>query len=170
MIEFMILSAPRCGSTWAANWLTTDGTLCLHDPLWNWHYSELDKLESSKVLGVACTGLYHFPEWLNKHPARKVILHRPISEINESLRALGMPETDPASLENLGRVKGLHVYWDAIFKDPAPIYEFLLQKPFDAERHREIAQIEMQPHFNGLTINPEVTKKLRAELFNIIKE
>ena len=89
MIDFMLLASPRSGTTWAANLLTTDTTLCLHDPLFTHHYSELDGIESNKRLGVSCTGLCLFPEYVNSHQARKVVLHRDLREINRSLDAIG---------------------------------------------------------------------------------
>lgn len=89
MIDFMVIGLPRSGTAWAANWLTTDTTFCLHDPLAKYHHTELDGLVSDKRLGVACTGLWTQPEWLNAHPAKKVILHRPLEEINRSLKAIG---------------------------------------------------------------------------------
>lgn len=170
MVDFMIISLPRSGSTWAANWLTTDHTLCLHDPLWNWHYSDLDQLESSKRIGIADTGIFNFTEWLNAHPARKIILHRPLDEINASLAALGLPEFTKQDKFKLGQIKGQHHHWLDLWNNPADIYEFLLRQPFDAERHRELALIEMQPKFAGLEINPAVTRRLRSELLNAIKE
>lgn len=170
MIEFMVISPPRCASTWAANWLTTDTTLCLHDPLFNWHYSDLDGLETDKCLGIADTGIYRFPDWLNDHPARKVILHRDQAEIDASLADIGLPPLEGNVSADLLKIRGEHYGWTALFTRPQPIYEFLTGKPFDAERHRELALIEMQPQFSGLTLNPGVTKRLRDELLSIVKE
>lgn len=170
MIEFMLISAPRCASTWAANWLTTDNTLCLHDPLNDWHYTDLDGLESAKRLGIADTGVFRFGGWLNAHPAKKVILHRPLDEINASLSDIGLPPISYDEWSMLDDIDGVHCCWRDLFTKPAPIYEFLTGKRFDAERHAELCLIEMQPHFHGLTLNPEVTKRLRGELLNIIKE
>ncbi len=167
MIEFMVLALPRSGTTWASNWLTTDATLCLHDPLYRYHYAELDAIKSDKMIGVSCTGLYHFGEWVNKHPARKVILHRPLNEINDSMRAIGLPELSAEEEEKLNRIDGFHTRWTDLFTYPDPVYEYLLQKPFDAERHAELKMIEMQPQFAGLTINREVTRKLVSELRSI---
>lgn len=164
MLNFMILALPRTATTWAANWLTTDNTLCLHDPLNNWHYTALDGLESRRRVGVSCTGLYNFTDWLNDHPAPKVILHRDMSEINEELRRLGMPEITKADKLKLGRIKGLHCHYSDLFKNPAPIYERLLGVPFDQERHAELCQIAMQPRFEGLTYNPAVIRRLVSEI------
>lgn len=168
MVEFMVLAAPRSGTTWASNWLTTDRTLCLHDPMWTHHYSDLDKIQTKKVLGVACTGLYLFPDFVNQHPARKVILHRDENEINQSLNNIGLP-----SLSNMERdlckIAGWHMDWRQIFTEPKLIYEFLTRFEFDEERHELLKQIEMQPNFEGLKVGREVTARVMKELVEIAK-
>lgn len=164
MIQFMLLGTPRSATTWAANWLTTDTTLCLHDPLFRYHYTELDNIKSSRSLGVACTGLGHFTDWINSHPARKVIVHRNLGEVNQSLREIGLPAMTEEQAKKLDLVKGLHVDWLELFDSPEKIYEYLLQMPFDSERHEFLCEIEMQPHFGRLKVGPDVTKKLLAEM------
>ena len=160
----MLLASPRSGTTWAANWLTTDKTLCLHDPLWTHHYSELDGIESDKRLGLSCTGLYLFPEFVNNHPARKVILHRDLSAINASLDAIGFPMITQQQHKMLDQIDGLHFDYKDIFSKPMAIYEYLTGLPFDTERHAFLLDIEMQPKFSGLKIGREVTRKLINEL------
>lgn len=167
MVEFMIVALPRSGTTWAANWLTTDTTLCLHDPLYTTHYSGWDAIQTEKTLGISCTGIVHFPDWLNQHPARKVILHRPIVEINQSVEAIGLPRVAPTLEHSLNRVEGMHVYWTDIFDKPKGIYEFLTGLEFDAERHAFLKDIEMQPNFEGLSVGREVTLRLMNELMSI---
>ncbi len=166
-IEFMLLAAPRSGTTWAANWLTTDTTLCLHDPLLKWMKDELDTLESHKKgrrLGIACTGLAMFPEWVNAHPARKIILHRPLTEIDASLQSMGMTPCSNHWQGVLDRIDGVHLSWSDLFERPQYIYEYLLDLPFDPERWALLREINVQPHFEGLTINPQATQRLMNEL------
>ena len=167
MIEFMIIAAPRSGTTWAANWLTTDNTLCLHDPLWTRHYSELDSIKSLKTVGISCTGIMYFHEFLNKHSARKVILHRDLNEINKSLCDIGLTEMEQKNIDVLSKINGIHRHWTEIFDSPKKIYEYLLELPFDEERHDQLKEIEMQPHFDGLTIGKETTRKFLEELRSI---
>lgn len=163
-IQFMVLGAPRSGTTWASNWLTTDRTLCLHDPLAKWTKDELLTLESSKVLGVSCTALALFPNWVNAHPARKVILRRPLSEIDVSLSHIGLPAASHAWNGVLDRIEGVHIDWREMFQRPRAIYEYLLDLPFDPERWAALRETNVQPHFDGLTINPAATKRLMEEL------
>jgi hypothetical protein len=148
MIEFMVLGLPRSGTTWAANWLTTDQSLCLHDPLNEYHYNDIDKIESyGRRLGVACTGLYLWTDWLNKHPARKVILHRPVGEIKYSLREHGI-HLKIFKPQLLHRIEGFHVDWRDLFNNPKPIYEFLLKRKFDPLRHEFLNTYNVQVDFN----------------------
>lgn len=164
MIEFMVIGAPRSGTAWAANWLSTDTTLCLHDPLWGSHYRDLDSIKSAKVLGVACTGLAMFPHYLRTHPARKVILHRDRREIDQSLESIGFSPTPDGLLERLDEVDGMHVNWRELFEKPAPLYEYLLRRPFDAERHAALRSLEVQASFEGIKVDRRVTARLLAEL------
>lgn len=138
----MVLAAPRSGTAWAANWLTTDTTLCLHEPLARWKHAELDSIPSIRTLGVACTALALTPEWVNEHPARKVILHREYADILVSMERLRIRGSYDTTL--LDRIEGLHLPWRALFDDPEQIYTFLLQRPFDAERHRELVSFNVQ--------------------------
>lgn len=164
MIQFMVLAAPRSGTAWAANWLTTDHSLCLHDPLWRRHYLELDAIESKKTVGVACTGLPLFGKWVNQHPARKVILHRNIDEVSASLRQIGMPPIGDEFEDQLRAIAGRHYWWRDIFERPKAIYEYLLERPFDAERHAMLKDLEVQLDFEGVVVNREATARLLAEL------
>lgn len=160
----MVIAAPRSGTAWTANWLTTDTTLCLHDPLWQHHYRDLDAIQSSKMLGVACTGLHLFGSFIRSHPARKIVLHRDRREIDASLEAIGMPGAPDELFRLLDDIDGLHVAWSDIFERPAPLYEYLLRKPFDAERHRALRELEVQTNFEGIQVNREVTALLLAEM------
>jgi len=164
MIRFMVIGLPRSGTAWAANWLTTDTSLCLHDPLFERHYSELDAINSRKRLGVSCTGLFNWPDWLNAHPARKIVLHRPLREINESLEQCGLANMDEEAVRKLERVNGRHFDWRAIFDDPATIYEYLIEKPFDPERHAELVKLNVQRDFGRIVVSKQVTKMLMQEV------
>lgn len=167
MLDFMILGLPRSGTTWAANWLCTDLTHCIHDPLYTTHYSDLDNLDKNgKRLGVSCTGLYFFPDFVNEHPAKKLVIYRPLEEINESLASISLPLLTMADVRQLEQINGMYCTMSALF-DPVfakLFYEHLTGLPFDAQRHAELVKIEMQPKFSGLKVNPEVTRRLVEEI------
>lgn len=163
-IQFMLIAAPRSGTTWASNWLTTEHSLCLHDPLWRWHCSELDSVKCDRMLGIACTGIALFPEWVNAHPARKVILHRDLKEIDKSLTAIGLPAISEPWTGVLEQINGVHLDWRELFERPKHIYEYLLDRPFDAERHALLRDINMQPAFGSISIDRAATARLVREL------
>ncbi len=162
----MIIAAPRSATTWASNWLTTDTTLCLHDPLVKWTRDELDTIESSKRLGVSCTALALFPEWVNAHPARKIILHRDLHEVDESLEHIGMAACSRQWEGVLDRIEGVHLDWQVLF-DPLRakyVYEHLLDLPFDAERWAVLREVNAQPNFRQISVNKAATARLMSEL------
>lgn len=161
MIEFMVIGNPRSGTTWAANWLCTDTTHCLHDPFATVHYQDWNKVKSNKMLGVSDTGIAIFHQWLNNHPARKVILHRDMQEIFSQV-----PEFEGLQ-DNLDKIDGMHVHFTDLFNNPKRIYEFLLQKEFDAERHQELKNIQMQPMAEEMHIDRAVIKKIMDEIKGI---
>ena len=158
----MVIAAPRSGTAWVSTWLTTDTTLCLHDPLTRWHYRALDGIQSEKTLGVSCTGLALFPSYVNAHPARKVILHRDQAEIVASIKRLGI--SGGYDVGALDRIKGKHVGWREIFDNPKPLYEFLTQKPFDADRHRELLHMNVQRSIEGKWYDTRLMQALQEEL------
>lgn len=162
-LAFMVLGAPRSATTWCAAWLTTDTTLCLHDPLFAQHYADLDAIESDKVLGIACTGCALFPDWVNRHSARKVILHRDLKEVDASLARIGMPPCSAQWEGVLERIEGIHLPWTDVFDRPKHLYEYLLNLPFDAERHAQLRDMNVQPAFGRISVDRTATMRLIKE-------
>jgi hypothetical protein len=168
----MIIGLPRSGTTWAANLFSTDAVLCHHDPLYHTHYSEWDEKltpDAACPVGVSCTGIWRWAEWLNKHQARKVILHRDGAAIADSMRQIGLPGIDLLDAQNkLMSVIGLHVPHTDLF-DPekcCKLWNYLIgdSVPFNWVRHALLTDIEMQPKFSGLTVGKHVTRRLMIEL------
>jgi hypothetical protein len=157
----MFIGAPRSGTAWAANWATTGGRLCLHDPLWDFHYDQLDALEH--VSGISCTGCGLYPDWLNAHPARKVILHRDYREVNASLEAMGLHHCPAHLFANLKTIKGMHVHWRQLFDDPKPIHQYLLGGKFDKNRHALLKGLSVTAKWKERTQNPDVMLRLLGE-------
>lgn len=167
MIKFMVLSAGRSGSAWAANWLTTDKHLCLHDPLFRYHYHAIDTIQSARELGVACSGLALFPEFVNRHPSRKVILHRDFDEIDASARREGLGPLDRRLWEGaLNEIVGLHVPWLALFENPDSITRHLFDESADMERHAFLRSLNVQRDMSSLDEDPVISRTLRQEIFN----
>lgn len=147
----MVLGAPRSATAWCSVWLSTDTTLCIHEPMARYRLTDLDKFQSTKALGIACTVLGLMPDVVNNHPARKLILHRDPKEVRESMQKLGIKgDYDFVALD---RIQGMHCHWRKVFTEPALIYEYLLERPFDAERHAELTGLNIQ--------NTELIERLR---------
>ncbi|CAB4121183.1 hypothetical protein UFOVP154_42 [uncultured Caudovirales phage] len=161
MIEFMVIGLPRSGTTWAANWLTTDERLCLHDPLAYCHHTELDAIKYEGSLGLSCTAIGAFPEWLNDHPASKVILHRDPVEVIASLDKIGMHGYQPIDLD---KINGLHVEWTDLFNAPDRIYRHLFGKVCNKFRHAQLVQMNVQPAFDKVVIEQTAVQKYLQSL------
>lgn len=167
MVSFMVIAAPRSGTAWAANWLTTDRLLTVHDPLMHTHYSEWDRMPvgEGKKLGVACTGIAVVaPEILRAFPARKVVLHRPLEEINRSLARLGLSKLSPAWKGALDAVPGMHCDWRELFEKPERIWVYLTGTPFDAERHAALRCLHIEIEPQRAQPNPKVWQRLVGEI------
>lgn len=169
MIDFMVLGVGRCGTAWAANWLTTETTICIHEPLFIHSLSALDEMRDERLLGISCTGSWLFTDWMDAQAARKVVLHRPVSEINESLRRIGIKEVANDCDDALWRIKGMHVDWRDMWGNPRPIYEFLLQKEFDERRHAQLAGLNVQYNFKNPRIDVVLQNELIKQLRSIVK-
>lgn len=169
----MVIGPPRSGTTWAANWLTTDTTLCLHDPSMQHHWTTLDYIPSSRpYIGLSDTALALIPAWLNEHPSRKVILHRDMNEVRHALANLGVGDDWDQNIadrfsRSLDLVEGLHVHWRDLFVNPEPIWKYLFdESPFDRERHRLLRDMNIQPQLANLKINHQSLLALREEFLS----
>jgi hypothetical protein len=158
----MVIGAPRSGTAWASNWLSSGGQLCLHDPLWDHHFEDLDKLTHPN-LGIACTGIAFFHQWLNKHPAPKVILHRPREEVNTSLAKIGLGPCPEELFEALWEVQGYHCEWTNLF-DPAAvsIHQYLKIGPFDVDRWRALQYLNVTEEYTKRRQDPKVMARIQA--------
>jgi hypothetical protein len=172
VIKFMVLSAPRSASTWVANWLTTEKTLCLHDPVLEHRVEALDHLPCDRMLGVSCTGMALLTKFVNAHPAKKVVLHRDLREVNQSLYAIGLTKVGPAWDKALAKVDGaMHVQYADVF-DPdcaKAIWEYLTGLPFDEPRHQLLRNMHVEPNFVKVKVVPERAREFRQRIEEALK-
>lgn len=163
MISFMILGLPRSGTTWASNWLTEGDRICLHDPIKDYDLEEYDSLYPEMKVGLSCTGTYLFPEWVNRHPARKVILHKNVEEVRRSLKKimLDVPVLDQSYLQ---KINGLHVEWTELFTNGEMIYHFLFPgERFNHVRYECLRDMYIQPNFDRVLCDNDRVKKIIHE-------
>lgn len=167
-VKFMVLGGPRSGTTWAANWLTTNQTFCLHDPLMEYPIAHLENMMiPGRRLGISCTSSLLYPNWVLKHPAPKILLYREIEEINLSLGALGLlPLNKKAHYERLlaATTAGIKIWeWKDLFslKTALDMWTTLLPDiPFDAHRHEMLCGMNIQPQLNKLPVSKEALGEL----------
>jgi hypothetical protein len=170
MMDFMVLALPRSGTTWAANWLTTEKTYCAHDPLWTVHYRDVDatirKAAGDRKAGISCTGCFLFPEWVNEQPARKLILHRDLDEIQASLSRIEWPLMPSDSEQRLDEIDGWHVRHADLFDtdSAAGIWEYLTGEPFDHARHEQLALMRIEPKLDSLIIDQPLIELMSREV------
>lgn len=99
---FFIISLPRSGTAWLANFLTWGDSFCYHEALFGCrHLSDLDKSFSrpgTQVVGNADTSAaLLLPALLKRYPKAKFIfVIRHMQEVADSLEAIGL---DDSSLE-----------------------------------------------------------------------
>ena len=151
MLDFLVLSLPRSGSTWCTNWLNTDTTYCLHDPLSYRTLTELENLHiPGKQVGAACTFLWMYPHWCYQHAKRIIILDRLVDQVQASLKHIGMEALPEAMIEKFKAMPGHRVPYNHLFEvdDARAIWEHLhIHSPFDKERHKLLCEMTINPNF-----------------------
>ena len=66
--------------------------------------------------------------------------------------------------EKLKQIEGEHYHWRDLFDKPKGIYEYLLDKKFDKERHEQLKGLVVTPDYQAVKVNKEVTKALINEM------
>lgn len=169
MISFMVLGGPRSATTWLANLLTTDNTLCLHDPLLEHQAHALDHMQiPNKRVGIADTSALLYPDWLEQHRAKKIVLWRDPAEFNVSLRELGLRELDGrAHAKRIADLpRGIQVFpWQSVFhQGTAKEICKLFDVPFCRWRFEELKKMNIQPQWNRLSVGKEAVRDLVRRL------
>lgn len=167
MLDFMVLSAPRSGSTWAANWLTTERVMCLHDPVLEHRIEDLDLIPHEQVqLGISCTALALLPDAVNRHRARKVILHRDRLDIDASLVRIGLSALSKRWDGALDKLEGKHVHYSDLF-DPrkaCQIWQHLTETDFDPFRHGRLARMRVTPFHPRVPVDSDCARDFRHRI------
>lgn len=144
-LDFIVLGLPRSATTWLANWLTTDTTLCLHDPFAvglpeSWP-------EDHRARGISCTGAWLMPHWLGQYRCPIAVIERDPAACDRSLAELGLPPTS-ALRELLDRAPGRRFAFEALWSEDGAraLWNHLLpEHPFDGLRYRLLRAMQVQP-------------------------
>lgn len=167
-MDFIVTGFPRSGTTWLANLLTSDSSICHHDPLYHSHYTDFEDLpvDPGSKLGISCTGIWRWAEWLNDQNCTKIILRRDFSEVQKELHRLGLPYLDVELKNALDSIEGEHYPYTDIFKweHASQIYYQCVGKPLSKVRFDSLLKINMQPNNQNLHIDKEVAARLYSEI------
>ena len=165
MIDFMIVGLPRSGTAWLANWFTTERSICWHEPLWQRSLAELDDMKGAGLFGIADTMLLLMSaDELNRHPAKKLIVHRELGDVNFSLSKLGLPSMQDEHKWRLDEIGGYHITFHDLFNVERfrPAAEWLLPIPFDTARYSLLKNLNIQ--------NAQAIKEAKAALLEMQDE
>lgn len=149
-VDFIVIGLPRSGTTWLANWLTTESSLCLHDPFSAALPEDWDS--GGRRLGISCTGAYLLPKWLGAQRCPIAVIDRPYEECDRSLARVGMPKTTHRMrcLQSIapGRRWRYEEIWQE--KKARELWAFLLPGiPFDVQRYRLLTQMRVEPDLSN---------------------
>lgn len=160
-LAFIVIGLPRSGTTWLANWLTTDRTLCLHDPFAmgapeTWPVDQ-------RIRGIACTAAYLLPGWL-EHYAQYTpiaVIERDPAACDASLEKLGLPGTGAFRAKFDGAL-GKRFRFEDLWQESSAreLWGWLLpQVPFDALRWRLLKEWQVQPHWGQWMVDVHALKQ-----------
>lgn len=157
-LDFIVLGLPRSGTTWLANWLTTDRTLCLHDPFAKQLPEQWEG--GTKRMGISCTGAYLMPKWLAQFDCPVAIIERDADECDRCLTKLGLPSTNGirgAFAKAQGRRFTFADLWNE--ERAKELWTYLLPGiPFDSARYRLLREMRIEPRDYGM--DPVVVHQL----------
>lgn len=162
MIDFAVIAMPRSGTSWAANWLTTEASLCYHDPMECFTPNVMANWDNSRRRkGVACTAMWTVPNWLHTHVRRWVILDRDPHEVNASLTRMGLGPLCLSDWERFRSVPGKRLPFAALFDEESArdIWCHLLPGiAFDVQRHALLKRLAISPQFSALDPQPDAVQ------------
>jgi hypothetical protein len=149
MIDYMVIALPRSGTAWVANLLTTGDDICLHESFMTETLETLDNKEHSGLLGISETSAIFFEDEINRHPAKKLIIERPLDEINNSLINLGLYTFTPEINSLLNNIEGYKISFNDLFNEDVmgKAYKFLTGKEMNKDRHKLLCSFGVQNIF-----------------------
>lgn len=148
MLDFVVTGLPRSATTWLAVWLTTNESLCLHDPFsMGWP----DKWQrDGRRFGISCTGIYLMPEILARHDCPTAIIERDPVDCQASADRIGFKDSQFDKLKAmLDKAEGRRFRFDDLWDEDRArdLWEFLVPGlEFDSLRYRQLSQMQIQPH------------------------
>ncbi len=148
LTSFRVYGLPRSGTTWVANWLTTDRTLCWHDPIEWATPADIEAWaaqQQPRRAGISCTGTW-LHDWHSYAPT--ILLDRPIDAVRASLARNGLPPLPDWAIQRFRALPFLRVELRDLLQPgyAQDVWEYLLPGlPFDASRHEQLRKMQIQP-------------------------
>jgi hypothetical protein len=118
-------------------------------------------------IGVSCTGIWRWPEFVNEHPANKIVVMRDVDEVNAGLDEIGLPMLEPEAEQMLNNIEAPHIPFEHLFdvKEAEKIWNHLVGPVgFCPLRHAQLCEFLVQPNFMEIKPDKDVTRKLYDEL------
>lgn len=162
----MVLGLPRSGTTWAANWLTSDGAICYHDPLAKIDLDQLAQHNPGREWGISCTGAWLFPEFMKRNKCRSIVLERDIESVNHSLNEIGLPDVPVWFLPLFAAAPGKRMPFSALFDEEGAREIWQHLRPgvrFDRDRWLQLREISVQPNFDVWTFDRDIAARLMQQ-------
>lgn len=157
MMDFLLTGLPRSGTAWAAVWLS-DGAICLHEPLATVRAEELARWKPERRWGMACTAVWMIPWFAESLRCPRVILERDLSEVNESLQNMGLPEMTKPNVDAFRRFKGPRFPYTDLFDHDSARNIWGILRPdrfFDADRWKLLSGMRIERDWPSYTIDEE---------------
>lgn len=161
MIDFLVIGLPRSSTTWIANWLTTDRSLCLHDPF---AYGLPEQWpRDARRFGISCTGAYLFPKWIASLDCPIAVIERNPDDCDTSLARMGWGDTS-GCLNAFKAAPGRRFNWTSLWNEAeaAELWAYLMPDvTFDAIRYRLLTDIQVQPHMGKWLWSPKIFHEMQ---------
>jgi hypothetical protein len=151
---YFIVSLPRCGTAWLANFLTWRDSFCYHEGVYGYDdfndYLNMMDNNTTEHVGDCDTGLTLLLPWLYKtYPnAKYVFIQRDIEDIKKSLIRIGL--STGVLKEALRRMdwglqvmNPLVVQFENLFTDTRRIWDYIGLTDFPEERHAMLRDMKM---------------------------
>jgi hypothetical protein len=161
-MDFIVLGLPRSATTWLSVWLTTDRSLCLHDPF----AAALpeDWPRDARRFGISCTGAYLFPKWLARQECPVAVITRDPGACDASLHRIGLGGCIEPLHDALATVDGRRWRFTDLWNEEKAraLWAFLLPGiAFDATRYRQLRDIQIQPHMGKWRFDPAIYNEMK---------
>lgn len=160
-LDFIVLGLPRSGTTWLANLLTTQQSLCLHDPFARLLPEQIKG--DGRRLGVSCTGMYLMPSLLAAQRCPVAVIERSVDACEASVAKLGLGSVAPLK-GALDRVQARRFAFDDLWDEyqARRLWIYLMPGvPWDGPRYRLLRDMRVEPK-NPHHFNLDVAKELAA--------